>query len=419
MKLLLSAFLILSLNSFSQNNYQKVVVKDRDKLDFLGFSSSISGDFAIAGACHKSKSIDNKPIWNAGAAYFFKKDKNGVWKEYQKVLTNDSIHDLAFGESVSIFNNHAIVGALGDREDGSMKNRFTRNGAAYIYKLINEKWVAIQKLILIKSEWGDNFGRKVCISDKYVVVSSPGRNRNIKDTAGSYGAVYIYKKDSQGKFSLLHEILPEKPYKEFGKTIALFDDNLIIGADNPSCVLIFKIKKDSKPVLTQELSPDKPMGEAFGNSIAIYSNNILIGITSHSARSAGMTYLYTKNKDNNWTFKQRLYPKDLAEEDNFGYALAISDSIAVIGALGDKMDSSEAKNKSNSGAAYIFRKNKKGEWMEEKKLASLHREPWQKFGFSVGISKKEIVIGSRFESTDKDGNNSVKDAGAVYFYKIP
>ncbi len=101
---------------------QKLVASDGDTTDRIGYSASISGDYAIVGARFK----DN---WQ-GAAYIFSRE-NTTWTEEQKLLASDGTSNDWFGWSVSITENYAIVGATGDDN---------KKGSAYIFKRGGTTW---------------------------------------------------------------------------------------------------------------------------------------------------------------------------------------------------------------------------------------------------------------------------------------
>lgn len=100
---------------------QKLLASDGATLDYFGRSVSISGDYAIVGACYDDDNGDY-----SGSAYIFKCDGSG-WVQQQKLLASDGAAKDLFGCSVSISGDFAIVGA--HKGDGSV----TDSGSAYIF----------------------------------------------------------------------------------------------------------------------------------------------------------------------------------------------------------------------------------------------------------------------------------------------
>lgn len=103
---------------------QKLTASDGGALDRFGISVSISGSSVIVGA--KLNNGGNSGL--TGAAYVYV--NNGtVWAQHTKLLASDGGHLDAFGESVSISGDYAIVGAVEDDDKGD------HSGSAYIFTI--------------------------------------------------------------------------------------------------------------------------------------------------------------------------------------------------------------------------------------------------------------------------------------------
>jgi hypothetical protein len=92
--------------------------------DYFGKAVAISGDYAIVGASSEDDAVDN----NSGKAYIF----DVTTGELVKTLDNPSAYGTSdsdfFGDSVAISGGRAIVGAIGEDEDGNLSS-----GKAYIF----------------------------------------------------------------------------------------------------------------------------------------------------------------------------------------------------------------------------------------------------------------------------------------------
>src|SRR5690606_1673848 len=93
---------------------------------------------------------------------------------------------------------------------------------------------------------------------------------------------------------------------------------------------------------------------------------------------------------------------DGAEGDEFGIAVAISDTIAVVGAQGDDDDGV------NSGSAYVFNVAT-GEFMT--KLSASDAKFDDRFGASVAIGDGVVMVGAPGDDSDAGVNS-----GAVYLF---
>lgn len=76
--------------------------------DIFGWSISISGDYAIVGALGDDDNGDN-----SGSAYLFKRTGTS-WAQEAKLLPSDGAAEDRFGSSVSISGDYAVVGAFLD-----------------------------------------------------------------------------------------------------------------------------------------------------------------------------------------------------------------------------------------------------------------------------------------------------------------
>jgi len=100
----------------------KLLPRDGAAFDWFGWSVSISGDAAVAGATDDG---DNG-IASGSVTVFTRND--GVWTEQSKLLPHDGATGDEFGYSVSISGNTGLVGAWLDDDFGS------RSGAAYVFE---------------------------------------------------------------------------------------------------------------------------------------------------------------------------------------------------------------------------------------------------------------------------------------------
>jgi hypothetical protein len=108
-------------NGTSWSQQEKLTALDSAANDYFGISVSISGDYAIVGACG-----DDDKGSSSGSAYTFNRDGTN-WVEQQKLIASDGEILRQFGRSVSMSSDYAIVGAYYDYGDGSY-------GSGYIFR---------------------------------------------------------------------------------------------------------------------------------------------------------------------------------------------------------------------------------------------------------------------------------------------
>ncbi len=126
---------------------------------------------------------------NAGAAYLFSLgvdlvNSQFIWVQNEKLTASDVTTDAAFGWSVSMDGDLAIVGA--PEGDGAVGE----SGAAYtfFYTPIGSTWIEDRKLLPSDARSGSAFGRSVGISGKAGIVGTPFYG----DIATGPGGAFIY-----------------------------------------------------------------------------------------------------------------------------------------------------------------------------------------------------------------------------------
>ena len=142
---------------------QKLTASDAASGDLFGSSVSISGDYAVVGARQ-----DNS---NAGSAYIFVRSGT-TWTQQQKLTASDVVEADSFGISVSVSGNYAVVGAYGNDDAGTYSN----SGSAYIFVRSGTTWTQQQKLTASDAAASDAFGMSVSVSGDYAVVGAYDTN---------------------------------------------------------------------------------------------------------------------------------------------------------------------------------------------------------------------------------------------------
>jgi len=163
------------------------------------------------------------------------------------------------------------------------------------------------------------------------------------------------------------------------------------------CMPSISLAADSLSLADKLVASDGAADDNFGFSVATSGDLAVIG--SYDNTDSGAVYinnLYTGNV-------KKLTASDGAFGDKFGYSVAISGDLIVVGALSDD------DNGNNSGSIYIYDLS---DGYRETKITASDGAEYDNFGESVAISGDLIVVGS--SSDDDNGYNS----GSVYVYDI-
>jgi len=170
---------MFSSSVLSQNwsELSKNLALDKNASDYFGNAVSISGDYAIVGA--KGGDYDaagQNLLSQAGAAYILKYNSgSSSWEQVQKLVSSDRESGDAFGYSVSINGEFAIVGAYTEGQNDLNGNPASSFGAAYVFKLNISTgiWEQKQKLVAFDRYIDDYYGQSVDINGNYAIVGAP------------------------------------------------------------------------------------------------------------------------------------------------------------------------------------------------------------------------------------------------------
>lgn len=173
------------------------------------------------------------------------------------------------------------------------------------------------------------------------------------------------------------------------------------GAVRSGAVYLFKAIEGEQ--LLKLKSPQVRLNEAFGYSLALQGEELLVGAPGWNRffREEGRVYVFTQNEggENNWGDRNRLIPTESQARDLFGYALAIHGDFVFVGAPG---------HQKSQGAVFVFHRKikNKGQWEQVAKIEPDTNSEF--FGSALAFDGETLVVGAPRE---RDGS------GALYFYE--
>lgn len=325
-----------------------------------------------------------------------------------------------FGTSVALWGDTALVGAPGDDSHGSAA------GAVYVFiRDANGHWQEKQKLTVQGGTTGDLFGNALALQDGIAVIGA----RSDKTQGNFAGAAYIFIRDEQGVWNEAQKLVASDGAtgKLFGWSVALEDGIAVVGArgnedrnDDSGAVYIFMRDPTGLWIEVQKLTvSDGSAGDNFGASVAIYGEAILIGAPGRDDKgsAAGAAYVFIQEGSGQWRELQKLTASDGSTGDEFGYSVALSEKIALVGArfAKGKEDQDRDGEKDRIGAAYAFAYGVSHigtRWSEVQKLLPSGEETSREFGFSLTMSEKTALVGVR---GDAEGGSAT---GSVYVFTL-
>ena len=155
--------------------HQRIGASDGESFDKYGWSVDIDGSYAIVGAYQEEDDLNGQnELSEAGSAYIYERDVTGNWIEVQKIIASDRESGDIFGYSVSISGNYAIVGAPFESPDPSGMP-LPQAGSAYLFERNQSgNWVEVQKLTSQNRESGEAFGYSVKVEGDRAVIDADG-----------------------------------------------------------------------------------------------------------------------------------------------------------------------------------------------------------------------------------------------------
>nr|WP_321236988.1 T9SS type A sorting domain-containing protein [uncultured Psychroserpens sp.] len=285
----------------------KIVASDREFINEFGRDIAISGDYAIVGVQRQDYDAEgNNFIDDAGAAYIFEKDDDGIWKEVNKLVASDRGAFDYFGEAVAIDGNYAVVGAYIEDEDENGANTLDFSGSAYIFERDGiGDWNQVQKIVPSNRQGSELFGRDVAVSGNFIAVGAEQGN-----VIGDYtGSVYMFERNGTGIWNEVQEI-----------------------------------------VVSNASNADK-----IGYAVDIDGNVVIAG--AYNTSIGGSAYVFEKDINGDWNQVQHLIASDIATLDSFGYDVALNGDYAIVGAYEEDEDEMDLNTLTSAGSAYFFDAN--------------------------------------------------------------
>lgn len=317
-----------------------------------------------------------------------------------------------------------------------------RNNVMHVFKRIsNGNWQQSTTLTVSNTDDLTSYfkyssavsGGRLIISDPYQSVTN---SSNLTYTKA--GVVYVFEDDGNGNWSetiLDNATINFSKSRFFGKSVDIEGDYMVIGANrayNASNIktgeaYIYK-KGDNGWEYYQTLTPSDGLAyDNFGTTVAMCGDNIIVGATSKGSDSSGEAkggaYIYTKSTSTDrWDQETILQASDQQVGDSFGGPLDISDNYAIIGAWkedgGGTYTSSDEY--SQAGAAYLFKKNSDGTWPTTE-TEIFHAEEMQasaQFGNSVHIDGNVLLISEPDRNLTDSSGDTIQNAGVVHVYEL-
>lgn len=282
------------------------------------------------------------------------------------------------------------------------------NNEAFVYVRQGGSWVLQQQLQsgVVQNTF---FGASVAIDGNTAVVGAPL----------DVGAAYVFARIG-GSWFQQAVLTPSDglPNGLFGRAVAVNGDTIMVGSEGTEvngAVYVFT-RSGTNWVQQQKLLPGSPNEHGhFGFSIAMTDTLALIGSpfafrfgpNVPPENDFGAAYLFARS-GSTWTQFQELKADPGNSAERFGWSVDLKPQLALIGAPGADYGTTNFF----AGAAYIFQPAGTA-WAQVQRLLASRRSGGDAFGWSVELDTSALIIGAPFN--DEAGN----DAGSAYIFTAP
>jgi len=312
--------------------------------------------------------------------------------EIDRIFASDAAGSDSFGFDVDVDGDRAVIGARFDDDAGS------GSGAAYVY-LRNPQtglWEEETKLVMTGAAAGDNFGSSVAIDGDVIVVGAP--NDDINVGSNFHGSAHVFTL-GPGGWDAGIELLPldaDIAYQNYGISVDIDNSTIVVGVSYDSdkgaasgSAYVYELPAGTWQKTGKLLPPNTGNNQNFGWSVAIDMDTIVVGAPHWTDGGLGAAYAFTRSDSWATPTSVTLPVTDNLAADQFGWSVAVSGDIAVVGA---RMDD-DAVNGNDSGSITVFDRSSGG-WSNKGKLLASNGELNDRFGEDVATNGEAVIAGA-------------------------
>ncbi|MEZ4702489.1 MAG: hypothetical protein R2834_19305 [Rhodothermales bacterium] len=371
----------------------KIPYADTSAASAFGVSVAIDGNRALVGA-----SAENNCGPNSGAVYVFERDSElETWVQMARLTPRDCVEGDFFGHGLSLSGNRALITASGNLTSRNASN------AAYVFERdsTSGEWVEAAKIVDERKEEEGSFAASVSLDGDRALITTSGdpiRHRYA-------GAAYIYERHPvSGRWIRSARLSGSGGLAQgvFGGNAALDGDVAVITSS-----MYYREKPGSIYVFERDPSTDTwHEAKRFGGiddiliSVDISHGRILVGESRDGDHESGAATLYEKTDAGEWTLSQTLHPRVPYKHGAFGSEVSFDGDSALIAGYDEQL----GKNFNIDRVVYEFKRKPDGEWTQRR----IFDVGAVAFGYSLAASGEFAVI----------GEHSDQEPGAAYVVRL-
>ncbi len=395
-----------------------------DEEDRFSDAIAISGDTIVAGTTFEDgNGIDeaSNAAGDSGAAYVFRRDNDGLWAQEAYLKPSMVGAGFGFAHSVAI---HDDVIAIGAWKETDVE---TDSGAVYVFRRTGSEWNLEARLESENIDRADRFGTSVAVHGDTIVVGAEQEQSNGSSPTNNdfdfSGAAYVFRREgAQWQQEAYLKAFNVERGVRYGQAVAVYGDTVAVGCEREKsttqginalpansdgtrvgAVYVYSRNGGTWTQQAHIKASNAETGDAFGESIALSDNLLVVGApgedsgslgvdgnqVSNTALDSGAAFVFRRSGDT-WTQEAYVKPSNTTEADGFG-RVAINDNRMVVASY-------------EANTAYLFT-NEASTWSETAVLSASNGHPQDYFGYQVGVSSDAIVVASPLQSSGSTGSN--------------
>lgn len=296
----------------------------------FGYSVALSGSTIAVGSPFGTSA--------RGKVRVFPRLEQGIGEPVIIESPDGAIND-AFGHAVATAGDWLAVGEPLDDAGGSATDR----GAVHLFRRSSGgAWVAQARIVAPDARAGDTFGYTLATDGSTLVVSSRYADVGAMDQAG---VVWTVDLGADGTVGVPVRVEAPDPgaYEWFGASVAIDGDTLVVGAcrdtinaqaSEQGTARVFARDAAGWVQRVMLVSPGAATQDRFGNSVAIESNQILVGADGQDPQGvslAGRLHLYSFDASS-WSHQQAFELPNADVNQNLGVSCAVHGTMVFGGA---------------------------------------------------------------------------------------
>jgi choice-of-anchor B domain-containing protein len=317
-----------------------VAAADGEVGDRFGHAFAASGDLLIIGAPGAAN--------GAGEAYAFTREV-GSWREVARLTSPNGSAGDAFGASVALAGDVALIGAPG---------RQNRTGSVTVFRRTASGWTADGTLDASGVAEGEDFGAAISFDGAHAIVGAPGAVPGMVATAPpGRGAVLLFSRTADGTWRRTARFtLPTGEIGSLGASVLMRDNEAFAAAPFAAQFVgaVLRYTRGEDGTWTEAgrvAAPGATPGGFFGASMADAGNELMVGALQEQGLGAVHVFRRAAGQAD-WQHAQRLAGD--AQFGGFGAAIALGADDAFVGVPGADVF---------EGSTVHFRKDaSSGEW---------------------------------------------------------